>query len=110
MSDHLNKKPLEQKSRPPFLESGFIVVVPAYFTKLALNSTIAAFRVKALPAVILHSKRPTTYITPFEQKSRTPFLVSGFIVSVPAYFTKLALNSTIAAFRVTAVSSEKSFD
>ena len=77
--------------------------MPAYFTKLALNSTIAAFRVIALPAVILHSKRPTTYITPFEQRRRTPFLERGFIVFVPGYFTKLALNSTIAAFRVTEV-------
>ncbi|MEY3763359.1 MAG: hypothetical protein RLZ42_19 [Armatimonadota bacterium] len=71
--------PFKQKSRPPFLESGFIVVVPAYFTKLALNSTIAAFSVAAVWEVILHSRRPTRLIKPLGQKSRNPFLESGFI-------------------------------
>ena len=33
--------------RPPFLESGVMLVTPAYFINLALNSTIAAFRVTA---------------------------------------------------------------
>ena len=101
---------MEQKSPPPFLESGFVVILPAYFTKLALNTTIAAFRVAAVREVKRHSRRPMTFMTPFKQKRRPPFLESGFIVIVPAYFTKLALNSTIAAFRVAAVSSEKSFD
>ena len=103
-------KPLEQKSRPLILESGFIVIVAAYFTKLALNSTIAAFRVAAVQEVKRHSRRPMTLIKPLEQKSRPLILESGFIVIVAAYFTKLALNSTIAAFRVAAVSSEKSLD
>ena len=75
-----------------------IVIVPAYFTKLALNSTIAACRVAAVQEVKRHSRRPMTLIKPLEQKSRPLILESGFIVIVAAYFTKLALNLKIGVF------------
>ena len=110
----------ETKKPPSVSGERLFRFVMTYFTKLALNSMVAILRVAAVSSDIEPQFRwhRSTCLVAFvitdvsNNKCKKPPSVAGerLFRFVMTYFTKLALNSTIAVFRVAAVSSEKSFN